>query len=378
MIHLCIVSFVLCINVFGGNTEEPGHFATLCLRCQGVRNKSAWDHSELVLSGQSVEGAQKKNMKGKKPTIGIIGMGPVGSILAAHLADSGENVVAEDIVEDLLLEIRKQGLNVSGITELTATIHETAQSIAELAEYKPNIVFIATKACILKNVLPRLEQIYTPDMKIVSYQNGLGNEQLIAETLEIDTTYRVVINYAGNRISHGQVKMNWFQPPNYIGALRNGQYTTDETTQYIARVMTTAGLQTEETGAIKEHVWKKTIMNSALCSICAVTGQTMKEAMEFTPTRNLAVKILDEGLEVAEADGYDFGDEALAEFTSYLEKGGAHKPSMLIDVEHKRPTEVDFMSGAIACYGAEYEIPTPVNSTFTGLLKALEHKYLGS
>ena len=104
----------------------------------------------------------------------------------------------------------------------------------------------------------------------------------------------------------------------------------------------------------------------------------MKEAMEFGPARSLAVKILDEGLEVAEADGYDFGDEALAEFTSYLEKGGAHKPSMLIDVENKRPTEVDFMSGAITRYGEEYGISTPVNSTFTGLLKALENKYLGS
>ncbi|KPV64195.1 MAG: 2-dehydropantoate 2-reductase [Candidatus Bathyarchaeota archaeon BA2] len=100
----------------------------------------------------------------------------------------------------------------------------------------------------------------------------------------------------------------------------------------------------------------------------------MKEAMEFEYTRTLAVKILKEGLEVAKADGYDFGSEALAQFTLYLEKGGAHKPSMLIDVENKRPTEIDFMSGAIARYGEIYEIPTPVNSTFTGLLKALENQ----
>lgn len=51
----------------------------------------------------------------------------------------------------------------------------------------------------------------------------------------------------------------------------------------------------------------------------------MKEAMEFEHSRNLAVKILEEGLEVAKVDGYDFGPEALAQFTSYLEKGGAHK-----------------------------------------------------
>ena len=312
----------------------------------------------------------------KKPKIGIIGLGPVGSILAAHLAENGEDVVAEDILEEILSKIRKDGLDISGITKLTARIDKTANSISKLAEYDPDIIFIATKACILKHVLPELKQAYTPEMKIVSYQNGMDNERIIAETLGTDTTYRAIINYAGNLVSPGNVSMNWFQPPNYIGALHKGRYTTDETTEYIAKTMTASGLKTEEAPDIKKHVWEKTILNSALCSICAMTGQTMREAMEFEHTRNLAVKILEEGLKVAEADGYDFGPEALSQFTSYLEKGGAHKPSMLVDVEKKRATEVDFMSGAIARYGETYGIPTPVNSTFTGLLKALENQYL--
>jgi len=316
------------------------------------------------------------NTARKKPTIGIIGMGPVGSILAAHLTEGGGDVVAEDVVVNLLLEMKKKGLNISGIAELTAEISKTANSISELSESDPRIIFMATKAYVLKHILPEIEQIYTPEMKIVSFQNGLDNERFIAEKLGIDTTYRVVINYAGTMISHGNVRMNWFQPPNYVGALHKGRYTTDETTKYIASIMTASGLKTEETPDIKKHIWKKTILNSALCSICAVTGQTIKDAMEFKHTRSLAVRMLEEGLKVAKADGYDFGPEALAQFTSYLEKGGTHKPSMLVDVENKRPTEVDFMSGAIARYGEMYKILTPVNSTFTGLLKALENQYL--
>lgn len=312
----------------------------------------------------------------KKPTIGIIGLGPVGSILAAHLAKNGEDVVAEDVVEKLLLKIRDEGLNISGITKLTAKIDKTAHSMSELSKFSPGIIFIATKACFLERVLSEVKQIYTPEMKIVSFQNGLDNERLIAETLGIDTTYRVVINYAGNMVSPGNVVMNWFQPPNYVGALQKGKYVTNETTRYVASIMTAAGLKTEEAPDIKEHVWAKTILNSALCSICAVTGQTMKEAMEFEHTRQIAVKMLEEGLKVAKVDGYDFGKEALAQFVSYLEKGGGHKPSMLIDVENKRLTEIDFMSGAIAQYGEKYIIPTPVNSTFTALLKAIENQYL--
>lgn len=314
-------------------------------------------------------------MVSKKPTIGIIGLGPVGSILAAHLAKSGQDIVAQDILENLLAKIEKEGLNISGIAELTAKISKTANSISKLAKFGPSIIFIATKACMLENILPEMKKIYTPDMKIVSFQNGLDNEQFVAEKLGIDTAYRVVINYAGNTMSPGRVRMNWFQPPNFIGAFRKGKYTTDETTKYIARIMTVSGLKTEEASDIKKHIWEKTILNSALCSICAVTGQTMKEAMDFKYTRDLAVEILGEGLKVAKADGYDFGKDALAEFTSYLEKGGAHKPSMLIDVENKRPAEIDFMSGAIARYGEKYRIPTPVNSTFTRLLKTIESRY---
>lgn len=104
----------------------------------------------------------------------------------------------------------------------------------------------------------------------------------------------------------------------------------------------------------------------------------MKEAMEFEDTRIMATKILEEGLDGAKADGYDFGEDALSRFTLYLEKGGAHKPSMLIDVEKKRPTEIDFMSGAIGRYGIKYGIPTPINSTFTSLLKTIENRYRNS
>lgn len=310
-----------------------------------------------------------------RQTIGIIGLGPVGSILAAHLAKGGVNVVVEDIAKELLVRIKKDGLRVSGIRSLFARFDKAVGSLAELAESKPDIVFIATKACFLKNVLAELKPVCTPEMKVVGFQNGLDNECLIAETLGVETAYRVVVNYAGNLFGLGDVRMNWFQPPNYVGAFRKGLYLTDETTKYIADTMTNCGLATEEVSDIKVHVWKKAILNSALCSICALSGQTMKEAMKFESSRSLAVRVLEEGLAVARADGYDFGEDAVDRFTNYLEKGGAHKPSMLVDVENKRLTEVDFLSGAIVRYGERYGIATPVNDVLTKLLKSLESRY---
>ncbi len=310
-----------------------------------------------------------------KSTVGVIGLGPIGSILSAHLAKSGVDVVVQDAMPNIRQKVKQDGLNISGIVSLSVKIPKVADSIPELARFGAEIVFIITKACYLKDIVPELRQIYTPEMKIISFQNGLDNERFIAAQMGIDTAYRAVINYAGNIAGPGNAVMNWFQPPNYIGVLHKNQYSTDETTKEIAGMLTEAGLKTEESSDIKKHVWEKTILNAALCSICGVTGQTMKEAMQFEHSRKLAVEILEEGLNVARKDGYDFGSEALAHFTAYLEKGGAHKPSMLIDIEHKRPTEVDFMTGAIAKYGEKYKIPTPVNSTFTRLIKTIENRY---
>jgi len=310
-----------------------------------------------------------------KPTIGIIGLGPVGSILAAHLARSGADVIVEDIAKDVLVKVRKDGLRVSGVRELSVRVDKVVGSLAELAGFKPDIVFVATKACFLKSVLAEFKPVCTPKMKVVSFQNGLDTECLIAETLGIETAYRVVVNYAGNLVGPGDARMNWFQPPNYVGAFRKELYRTDETTKYIADKMTICGLATEEVSDIKRHVWEKAILNSALCSVCALTRQTMKEAMKFELSRGLAVRVLEEGLTVARTDGYDFGEDAVDRFTGYLEKGGAHKPSMLVDVETKRMTEVDFLSGAIVRYGERYGIATPVNNVLTGLLKGLESMY---
>jgi len=318
---------------------------------------------------------EKKIVASNKSSVAIIGLGPVGSILAAHLANGGFNVVVQDAMPQIREKVKQDGITISGITKLTAKIDKIAESIPRLAEFDPELVFIVTKACYLKDVLPEIKQIYSPKLKVVSFQNGLGNEQAIAEQLGIDTAYRVVINYAGNLVHPGHAMMNWFQPPNYVGALHKGKYTTDATTKKIADMLTKAGLQTAESPNIGEHVWEKGILNAALCSICAVTGQTMKEAMEYPHSRKLAIQVLEEGLKTAEADGCNFGKDALAKFTAYLEKGGAHKPSMLIDVENKRPTEVDFMSGAIVRDGQKHRIPTPTNSMFTDLLKTIENQY---
>jgi 2-dehydropantoate 2-reductase len=99
----------------------------------------------------------------------------------------------------------------------------------------------------------------------------------------------------------------------------------------------------------------------------------MREAMTNPDTYQLVVEILKEGIQVAEAAGYRFPPDFLEFCIQYLNKAGYHKPSMRVDVEAGRKTEIDYLSRKIVQYGQKHGIPTPVNSTVTRLIKGVEH-----
>ncbi|MFC1885317.1 ketopantoate reductase family protein, partial [Thermodesulfobacteriota bacterium] len=78
----------------------------------------------------------------------------------------------------------------------------------------------------------------------------------------------------------------------------------------------------------------------------------------------------------AKAKGYDLGEDYLEQALGYLQKVGAHKDSMCVDIANKTPTEIDFLGGKVVAYGKETGVPTPVYSTMTNLVKSIEHSYL--
>ena len=309
-----------------------------------------------------------------KRCIGVIGIGPVGGILAAHLAAAGEDVVVVDILEGHLEEIRDNCLRISGVVDIEARIPKACLSISELSDYDLDFLFVAVKAPVLPRILGEVRKVVGDDTKVISYQNGLDTELLVAEHFDPDNVFRGVINYAGMCKGRGHIQMTFFNGPNYVGPVNGGSW---ETAQEIAEVMTAASLDCEPTNSIRSYVWEKVILNCALSSLCAVTGRTMKEVMETPETYELVENLLKEAIAVAEADGCDFGPDFLDHCVEYLKKAGDHKPSMLIDVECKRPTEIDFLNCKVLEYGERYGIPTPYNHFVTNLVRSHECTYMG-
>ena len=303
--------------------------------------------------------------------IGVIGAGPIGGILAGHLASSGTKVTLVDILEDHIRAIRDKGLRMSGMCDMTARIDSPCTSITELREDPPDVVFIGVKTSAMRFVLPELKEVAPPGTKVASLQNGLDTEVYIAETFGRENTLRVAVNYAGGFVEDGCVSMTFFNKPNYIGCLEDGNIGLAEE---LADLMTKAGLDTEYVPDIRKYVWEKTILNSALSPVCAITGLLMKEAMDFPHSRDIVKEVLKEGIGIAKADGYEYGDGFFEHCVKYLENAGMHKPSMHVDIEAGRATEIDFLNGKIVDIAKEHGMLAPYNRTITGFIRALEER----
>lgn len=313
-----------------------------------------------------------------KYRFGIIGVGPVGSIMAAHLAKAGHSVTLVDILKAHMDEIKKNGLTITGFKEMKVPFSEKnlCYGIDELSDKNIDILFISVKASVLPQILPLLRQVIKPGMTIVSLQNGLDNEELIAEKFGKENTLRIVVNYAGNLIDNGKVRMSFFNAPNYIGMIDSA---AEKKAKELAEILTKSDMETTFTPEIKKYEWEKIILNAALSPVCALTRRTMKQMMEFMETRNLTEAILREGIKVAEANGFHFKDGFLEFCMNYLDKAGHHRTSMHVDIEKRNPTEISFINDKIVKYGKAKGIPTPINSTIVSLIRGSElPEYIGA
>ena len=313
-----------------------------------------------------------------KYRFGIIGAGPVGSIMAAHLAKAGHNVTLIDILKAHMDEIKKNGLSITGLKELDVTFpnDNICYGIDELSGKDLDYLFISVKASVLPQILPMVKQVVKPGINFISLQNGLDNEELIADVFGKANTIRIVVNYAGNLIDNGKVRMSFFNAPNYIGMI---DPRAEKKAKDLAKVISAADLETSFTKEIKKYEWEKIILNAALSPVCALTRRTMKQMMEFNYTRDLAEAILKEGIEVAAANGFHFKPDFLKFCMGYLDKAGHHRTSMHVDIERKSPTEISFINEKIVKYGEKKEIPTPINSTIVSLIKGSElPEYIGA
>lgn len=312
---------------------------------------------------------EKCSYKPKK--FAVIGAGPVGAIVAAFLARGGYEVTLCDVIPALIEPALDPGIIIEGADTLQAKVAKITTRIDDLVNDPPDVVIVTVKATALPLIASALEGFVAEGRYVVSWQNGIDTECVLAEHLGAKAVMRGVVNYGCVPIKPAHVRIAFHHRPHFLQEL---DPQSCDAALGICSVFTECGLDTRHTDQINNMVWRKSVMNSCMNAICAVTGRTMIEIIIDPILYNLVDALIKEGVAVARANEFSLGSDFYPYCISYIKNAGNHKPSMLQDIEAGRLTEVDYINGKIVEYGAQAGMATPYNTMIRGLVKALERK----
>ena len=307
----------------------------------------------------------------KPKSFAVVGAGPVGCIVACFLSRGGYDVTLCDVIPDLLKPALDPGIIIEGAENLQHEVARTCTSIDDLADVDPDVIFITVKAHALPLIASSIEGFYREGMVIISWQNGIDTELEIAKVLGKKSVMRAVVNYGCSLTAPAHVHMPFHHPPHYIQELDPGSRTAAVT---VAEVLSKCDLTTEHTEKIISMVWRKSVMNAAMNPVCAVTGLTMSRVMNDPIVYQIVDALAKECIQVARANEIDLGWDFYTYAMDYMRNAGDHKPSMLMDIEANRRTEIDFINGKFVEYGNRTGTQTPYNHTLSALVKGLESK----
>lgn len=323
--------------------------------------------------------------------IAIVGAGAIGGYLGARLTLSGQPVTL--IVRGAnLAAIRAKGLKL----RLPDGSEETAVpecATDDLRAAGPHdVVIVAVKGHQLAALAPTLRPLLGPRTAVVPAQNGIpwwyfqrcegpfAGRRLesvdpggaISDHIEAHRVIGCVTYQAAELTAPGVV--HFVEGNRFTLGEPDGART--ERVQELARVLTRAGLKVPVRGDIRTEIWVKLLGNMTFNPISALSRATLGQLTDFPPTRELAAATMSEAQEVASRLGIRFGITCEQRIRGAAQMG-SHRTSTLQDIEAGRPTEVEWLLGAVAELGRLVGVPTPRIDALYACLALLERTSCG-
>lgn len=296
----------------------------------------------------------------------IIGCGAIGSLYAAHLARVAE-VHAFVRRAEHAQALNEHGLRVSGKHDFTAGLNASTNP-AEIPECDLGIV--CSKATDTAGAIAPLKNHFRHGA-ILSAQNGLGCEELIAAHARgyilRGTTFMSGTRHSDTHVQYELDTATWLGPFEPTG-------TPFSLANEAAAVINASGLKAVALEDARPAQWSKLIFNASVNSAAALTGlphcHEFAQENDFQDLGHLLHALIEEGKQVAAGLRIPLHEDPWE-----MNKLGAqtdHPPSMLQDIQHHRPTEVDFLGGAIAREAHLHGLPAPLHTALYRLIKAKE------
>jgi 2-dehydropantoate 2-reductase len=299
----------------------------------------------------------------------VVGAGSIGSLFAAHLA-TVTGVLVLTRREEHARALNEAGLQVSGRHEFTARV-TAASDPRDLPDFDLGIV--ATKATGVEAAAESLGGRF-PGATIMTVQNGLGAEEIVrahgAWPLVSGVTFMSGTKHSDTHVEY------ILDTPTWLGPYGD---TPFERVQQIAGLLVDSGLKAEALPDLLPAQWSKLIFNATVNGVAALTGLPhdphFAAEEDVGDLGHLVHGLVDEGKRVAAAAGVELHDDPWEMNVLATKRGSAHYPSMLEDVEARRPTEVELINGALVREAARVGVDAPLQTAIYRLVKGREASY---
>jgi len=322
----------------------------------------------------------------------VVGAGAIGGFLGVKLALSGQNMTFIDQGEHLLA-MQKKGLRLitqEGIEHLVTEARFTARFEDAGAQ---DYIILAVKAHQIAEVARRLPSLFDEKTAVVTVQNGipwwyfkkyggtfkgkrlesLDPTGVIESNIEADRVIGCIAYPAAAVVEPGvvrQVEGNRFS----VGELDN---TKSPRCLRLQQALVDSGFKSYILDDLRGETWLKAWGNLSFNPISALTHATLVDICQFTETRALAAAMMREAQEIAGKLGVTFR-HTIERRIEGTEAVGAHKTSMLQDVESGRSLELEALVGAILEIGRMTKTPAPATETVYACTKLLNKTFVES
>ena len=319
--------------------------------------------------------------------IAIVGAGAIGGYLGAKLSNAGEAVTFIARNQNLAA-IEKNGFRL--ILEDGREEHAPGvRAVQRMADAGPqDAVLLTVKAHQVGDLLPDLQELLGPKTMVVTMINGIpwwyfhglagahegrGLESVdpggrIAGCIQSERIIGSVVYPAAELVAPGVVRViegNRFT----LGELDGSR---SERIEALSQAMIGAGFKAPVSRDIRGEIWLKLWGNLSFNPISALTHATLEDICTFGPSRLLAANMMTEAQTVAEKLGVVF-KISLEKRIAGAQAVGAHKTSMLQDVEHGRALELNALVGSVVELGRITETPTPAIDAIFAAAQLLAH-----
>jgi 2-dehydropantoate 2-reductase len=287
----------------------------------------------------------------------------IGSLFAGHLGRVCDMTVLCRR-EEHARALNEHGLRVSGRNDFVTSVR-AATDPAQLPE--PELAIVATKSTELDAAAARL-QGHWPGAVVMTVQNGLGAERAFAGRRVISA----VTFMSGTRHSDTHVEYI-LDTETWLGPYGETPYAL---AQDVAATIVASGLKARAFADLRPAQWSKLIFNATVNAVAALTGLphdphfAARDRLE--DLGHLVYDLVEEGKQVAAAAGIELHEDPWEMNVLATRRGSRHYPSMLEDVEARRPTEIDQITGGLVREAERLGVPVPLHTALYRLVKARE------